>query len=74
MEETVVTVPQTKGAKVQEVQEAVASKGKTRKIMAVKNHRCKIGGTQYILEKSKDYTVPEDVATILANAQVVILK
>ena len=68
------TAKETKVAETTAVAEAVTSKGKTKKVMAVKNHKCKIGGIAYILEKSKDYNLPEDVATILANAQVVIVK
>lgn len=49
-------------------------KTKIVKVHAFKDHRCRVAGVQYFLEKGKEAEVPEDVAAILANANIVMKK
>ena len=61
-----------------ETKEAVAAveapKVKMRTVIGIDAHRCYIGGVEYFIEKSKEQSVPEDVATILQRSNKVIIK
>jgi len=47
---------------------------KTRKVMGLVNHKCRIGTFEYIIEKNKDISVPNDVAMILQRSGKVIVR
>ena len=52
----------------------VSGKEKTSAVRVIKSHSCTIFGTPYNLKKDTDAKLPNSVATILANAGVVIKK